>query len=105
MLHAGVALVYAVHDVALPAMPAVSATAAEEADADALANDPAFNAFADQVDASDGFMAGYPRPLDRQCSFHRRQIRMAHATGLDTHAYMPRWRTEQRLFDEFQLAW
>src|SRR5271156_7254922 len=81
------------------------AAAAEEADADALAHRPAFNAFADHVDASDGFVARHPRPLDRHYPLHRRGIRMAHATGLDEDADMACRRIKQRLFGQLQLAW
>src|SRR5271170_3928100 len=52
VLHASVALIHAVHEVAIAAVFTVAAAAAEEADADALTNDPAFDAFADHVDAS-----------------------------------------------------
>src|SRR5271169_3400424 len=104
-LHPGEALVYAVHEVAIAAVHTVPAAAAEEADADALAHRPTFDAFANHIDSSHRLVARHPRPLDRQYSLHRRGIRMAHATGLDAYADMARRRLEQRLYGQLQLAW
>src|SRR5580700_3826757 len=105
VLHAGVALVHAVHEVAIAAVFTVAAGTAEEADADPLADGPAFNPLADDVDASDRFVARHPRPPDRQDTLNRRGIRMAHPTGLDADPDMTRRRIKQRLFGQLQLAW
>ena len=104
VLYAGVALVCAVHEIAVAAVLAVPAVAAEEADADALAHLPAFDAVADHIDPSDRFVARHPRPLDRQDPLDRRGIRMAHAAGLDADADMARRWIKQRLFGQLQLA-
>ena len=105
MLHPGVALVDAVHEVAIAAILAVAAAAAEETDADALANLPALDPVSDHVDPSDRFVARDSRPLNRQNPLHRRRIRMAHATSLDADADVARRRIKQRLFGQLQLAW
>src|SRR5271154_4369061 len=47
VLHAGVTLVHAVHEVAIAAVFTVAAGTAEEADADPLADGPAFDTLAD----------------------------------------------------------
>src|SRR5271170_7013959 len=66
VLYAGVALVHAVHEVAIAAVFTVPAAAAEETDADALAHCPAFDVLAYHLDPSHRFVAGHPRPFDRQ---------------------------------------
>jgi hypothetical protein len=58
-------LVCAVHEVAIAAIFTVSAAAAEETDADALAHHPAFDAVADHIDPSHSLVAWHPRPLYR----------------------------------------
>jgi hypothetical protein len=97
-------LVYAVHEIAIAAVLAMPAAPAEEADADALAQLPPFDAFAGHIDPPDRLVAGDPRPLNRQYPFDRRGIRMAHTTGLDTEADMASWRIDQRFFGHFQLT-
>jgi hypothetical protein len=44
----------------------MSAAAAEETDANALAHRPAFDALADHIDPSDSLVAGHSRPIYRQ---------------------------------------
>jgi hypothetical protein len=105
VLHPRVALVGAVHEIAIAAVDTVSAAAAEEADADALVRLPALDAFSDCVDPADRFVAGHPRPLDRQYPLDRRGIGMAHAAGFDADADMTGRRIEQWLFGQLQLAW
>src|SRR5580704_16819877 len=58
VLHADVALVHAVHEVAIAAVFAVAAGTAEEADADPLADGPAFDPLADDIDPSYHLVAG-----------------------------------------------
>ena len=86
MLHTGVALVGAVHEIAVAAIVAVSAVAAEKADADPLVQLPALNALSDRVDPADRFVAGHPRPLDWQDSLHGRGVGMADAACFDADA-------------------
>ena len=105
MLHPGVALVYAVHEVTIATVLAVPAAAAEETDADASAYRPAFDAFARHVDPSHRLVARHPRPLDRQYPLYSRGIRMADPASLHTDADMARRRIKQRLFGQLQLAW
>src|ERR1700738_5470816 len=57
MLHAGVGLVLATDEVAVPAREAMAAAAAKEADTDPLAHCPSFNAVAYRVDPTDGLVA------------------------------------------------
>src|SRR6202795_481657 len=64
-----VALVYAVHEIAIAAVLAMPAAPAEEADADALAQLPPFDAFAGHIDPPDRLVARDPRPLNRQYPF------------------------------------
>src|SRR5271156_2983517 len=56
MLYAGESLVCAVHEIAVAAVFAIPAIAAEKADADALADVPAFDAGTDDIDLSDRFV-------------------------------------------------
>jgi hypothetical protein len=89
-------LVHAVHEVAIAAVFTVAAGTAEEADADPLADGPAFDPLADDIDASDRFVARHPRPLDRQDTLNRRRIRMADATGFNANADMACGRIDDR---------
>jgi hypothetical protein len=88
MLHAGVGLVLATDEVAVPAREAMAAAAAKEADPDPLAHCPSFNAVAYRVDPTDGLVARNTRPLDRKHTFNGRGVRMAHSAGLHTDANM-----------------
>src|ERR1700728_4203661 len=60
VLHPGVALVHAVHEIAIAAVFTVAAGTPEKADADPLADGPAFDSLANDIDASDGFVARHP---------------------------------------------
>src|SRR5712675_2073685 len=104
MLNAGERLVRAVHEIAVTAVFAIPAIAAEKADADALADAPAFDARADDIDLSNRFVARHARILDRQEPIHGYGVRMAYAAGFDADADVARGRIKQWLFGQLQLA-
>src|SRR5215469_11343939 len=86
-MNAGKFLIAAVYEVAFAAKFAIAAGASEEADADALLDDPALYIGAERVDPTDGFMAGHPRPVDWKLTLHGTGVRMAHAASLDAYPY------------------
>src|SRR5277367_2746060 len=104
MLYAGESLVCAVHEIAVAAVFAIPAIAAEKAHADALADVPAFDAGADDIDLSNRFVTRHSRILDRQEPIHCYGVRMAHAAGFDADTDVPCGRIKQWLFGELQLA-
>src|SRR5260370_36737870 len=102
VLYPGVALIDAVHEIAIAAVHAVPATATEEAHTDALAHLPALDTFSDGVDPSNRFVTRHSGPLDRQDSFDRRGIRIAYAACLDTKPDMMSWLLRQRVLRQLQ---
>src|SRR5271169_2759997 len=105
MLHAGVGLVLAAHEIAVPARQAMAAAAAKEADPDPLADCPSFNAVAQRIDPTDCLVARNTRPLDRKHTFNGRGVRMAHSAGLHADTNMA-WRgIGERLFCQLEFAW
>src|ERR1700716_1833388 len=72
MLHAGVGLVLATHEIAVPARQAMAAAAAKEADSDPLAHCRSFNAVAQRIDPTDYLVARNTRPLDRKQTLNGR---------------------------------
>jgi hypothetical protein len=81
-------LIAAVHQLTAAAIVAIAAEASEEADADALPDDPALYMGAERVDPTDGFMPGHPRPVDGKRTLHGSRIRMAYAASLDAHPHL-----------------
>jgi hypothetical protein len=87
-MDAGEFLIAAVYEVASAAVVAIAAGASEEADAHALPDDPALHLGTERFDPTDGFMAGYPRPVDWKRTLHGTGIRMAYAASLDAYPYV-----------------
>src|SRR5215831_6741620 len=81
-LEAGVALILTMDEVAGPARAAVAAVAAEEADADALADRPAFHVLTKRLDVAHHLVTGNARPRHRERAIDGRGIEVAHAAGL-----------------------
>jgi hypothetical protein len=105
MLHAGVGLVLATHEITVPARQAMAAAAAKEANSDSLAHCPSFNAVAQRIDPTDSLVARNTRPLDRKQTFNGRGVRMAHPAGLHTDTNMAWQGIGERLFCQLQFAW
>jgi hypothetical protein len=66
VLDAGELLMLAVDEITVAAPLAVPAVAAEEANANALADLPAFDSVSERVDSPDRLMARDARPLNRE---------------------------------------
>jgi hypothetical protein len=104
LLHAGVALVFAIHEVSIAAVLTVPAATPEKADTDALAYRPTFYVGANCIDTSDRLVTWHSRPLDRQYSLYRSGVRVAHAAGFNAYADMAGGRIGEWLLYEFQLT-
>jgi len=65
-MNAGIFLVPAVHEIAVPAELAIATRAAKEPDPHTLTDRPALNAETKGIDTPDHFMAGHARPVDRE---------------------------------------
>src|SRR5260370_29114813 len=105
MMNAGIFLVLAVHEIAIPAELAMAARAAEKPDTHALADRPTLDADTKRIDPADDLMAWNARPLDRKQAFHHAGIRVADAPGLHADAHFPRSRRLQGLLCNLQPAW
>src|SRR6516165_2262872 len=101
-MNAGEFLIAAVYEVTFAAKFAIAAGASEEADADALPDDPALYLGAERVYPTDGFMAGHPRPVDWKLTLHGTSVRMAHAASLDAYPYFAWPRIANRLPHELK---
>ena len=88
MMNAGIFLVPAVYEIAIPAELAIATRAAEKPDTHALTDRPALDTGTKGIDPPDDFMARDARPIDRKQAFHRGRIRVADPTRLDANAYL-----------------
>jgi hypothetical protein len=79
-------LVATIYQVAAPALLAMPATAAQKSHADALPHGPTFDAGAEPVDHTHGFVPWYPRPIDRKHALNCPGVGMADAASLDAYA-------------------
>src|SRR5258707_10824656 len=97
-------LVGAIHEIAAAARSADAAMAAEEADADALADFPTLDASAERVDFPNDFMAGHAWKADAgHEAIHGERVGMADAAGFDAKANPARGRINERTLHE--LHW
>src|SRR5215831_4491899 len=81
-------LVSTVDKIAIAAKITIATRAAEKANAHALTDRPTLNAGTAGIYASDGFMAGYSRPVDWKLTLHGTGIGMAYAASLDAYPYL-----------------
>jgi hypothetical protein len=70
MMNAGIFLVTAVHEIAIPAELAITARASEEPDAHALTDRPALDTGTERVDPPDELVAWDARPIDRELALY-----------------------------------
>jgi hypothetical protein len=104
-MSAGDRLVGTIHEISPPARSANAAMAAEETDADALANFPTLHASAERVDCPDDFMTGYARKGD---AWHEaidgERVGMADAAGFDPKADPASRRINERTLHELHFS-
>src|SRR5499427_8491135 len=89
-------LVTTVHEIAISTEFAITASASEEADTDALTDRPALDARAKGIDPPDHFVPRDARPADGKGAFHRAGIRVADSGRLDANAHLAGPRIDQR---------
>ncbi len=83
----------------------MSAMAAHKTHAHPLAFFPILHTGSYGFDLSDHFMAGHARVSEsRKAAFHRKSIRVADATGLDTDSDLPKGGLDDCSLNDFQLA-
>jgi hypothetical protein len=101
----GLGLVEAVHEIAAPALCALTAMATEEAKANAFADVPRRHASADRVDHADDLVAGDHRLAGIGTdAFDPKEIAVAHPAGEDTDADMAGFGIDDLALDEFELT-
>src|SRR5215813_11562371 len=97
-------LVTTVHEIAISTEFAITATASEKADTDALTNRPALDARAKGIDPPDHFVPRDARPADWKGGFHGAGIRVADTARLDANAHVTGARIDQRFHNGFEFS-
>src|SRR5215467_8314358 len=103
-MNARVFQVTTVHEIAISTEFAITASASEEADTDALTNRPALDARAKGIDPPDHFVPRDARPADWKGGFHRPGIRVADTARLDANTHLTVARIDQRFHYDFEFS-